>query len=140
VLAERLAPRRRPGVELARAEAGEDVRRERRRPRPGRAELAVDRLGEIGGRRARDDERRDGGHRLLRQRDRAAHRLELLRRLAAAELVDERRAGAEALGAEDARQVERGLGPDALADRDALRLAEAADDALKDGDPVVLLV
>ena len=60
----------------------------------------------------------DGGHRRLDRRDRAAHRGELLVGLRPAELVDEARAGPQPLEADGAAEAERGLGPDAVADRD----------------------
>ena len=63
---------------------------------PARAQLVLDRLGQLEHRHAGDDERRHGGHRPLHGHDRAPHRRQLLVRLDAAQLVDEARAGAEA--------------------------------------------
>ena len=64
---------RAPGTRLARvevvgAETREDVRREGGAARPGEAEVVLDRLGELGHRDARDDERRRRRHRLLDRR------------------------------------------------------------------------
>ena len=100
----------------------------------------LDRLGELGHRHAGDDERRRRGHRLLDGDDRAPHRVELLGGLDPAQPVHEVRAGAQAVGAEDLGEVERRLGPDAVADREDAGAGRVARDALEDGEPVVRLV
>ena len=61
----------------------------------------LDRLGELGHRDAGHDERRRSAIVVLDRRDRALHRRELLGRLDPPELVDERRAGAEAVEPDD---------------------------------------
>ena len=61
----------------------------------------------------------DGRHCLLDGPDRASDRLQLLGRLHPAKLVHERRAGAEAVEAEDPAEIQDRLGPDAVADCDS---------------------
>ena len=128
------------GIEVVLVETREDVRGERRRARAGRAQLVLDGLCERRHRRSGDDERRDGRHRLLDGCDRALHRLELVGRLHPPQLVHEGGAGAQPLGAEDARQVERRLRPDAVADGDGPARAKALCDALEDRDTILRLV
>ena len=71
---------------------------------PARPQLVLDRLDELGHRDARDDQRRDGGHRRLDgARSRGPSPPSSSPRLDPAELVDERRARAQPVGAEDAR-------------------------------------
>ncbi len=119
---------------------GEDVRRERRAARAGGEQLVLDGLGELGHRHAGLDERRCRRHRALDGLDGAAHRRDLVCVLRAAQLVDDARAGLQALEADCPSEVERRLGPDAVADRDFACGADLLGDALEDRRAVVGLV
>ena len=125
------------GVEVALAHSREVMRRERRTARAGRVQFVLRRLDELRHRHTGNDERRHGRHRLLHRCDRPAHRVELFRRLHPPEVDDELRARAQPVGAEDARELQRGLGPDAVSDGDGAGGVQAARDALEDRRPVV---
>jgi hypothetical protein len=127
-------------VEVALVEPGEDVSREGRRARSGGTQLVLDRLRELRHCRSGNDQPCDGRHCLLHRRDRTLHRLELLRGLHTAQLVHQRRPGTKPIGAEDAREVERRLRPDAVSDRDGLGRAQAFRDAFEDRGTVIGLV
>ena len=98
----------------------------------------LDRLGELEHRHAGHDERRDGGHRAFHGLDGATHRGELLVGLRPPELVDDVRAGLQPLEADGAAELERGLGPDAVADRN--RPVDLLRHALEERGAVVGLV
>ena len=107
---------------------------------PAATQFVLDRLGQLGHRRAGDDERRHGGHRLLDRPDRPSHRLQLLGCLDPAELVHERRARTETIEAKDAAEVQGGLRPDAVADGNRALGAKAPRDPFEHSEAVVRLV
>ena len=127
-------------VERVVVEPGEDVGGEGGALRAGGEQLVLDGLGELEHRDAGSDERRDGGHRLLDGDDRASHRGELVGVLRAAEPVDDRGAGAEAVEADCVSELKGRFRPDAVAGRDGARAADVLSDAREDGGAVVGLV
>ena len=91
----------------------------------------LDRLDETSHRRPREDEGRDFLHRLFDGADRPSHRCELVGLFDPAELVHERRPGPQPVEADGAAEVQDGLRPHAVADRDGALYPEPADDALE---------
>ena len=118
---------------------GEDVRRERGAARAADAQLVLDGLDEIRHRRAGDDVRLDRRHRLAGDHAGVGHQLQLGLGLDAPELVHERRAFGEPRLRHDVKQLDGGLRPGALPERDPGRRAELPD-RFRERGPAVAVV
>ena len=124
---------------LSLAEPGEDVRRERGHARAVKPHQVLDLLDEIEHRHAVTHRRRDRPHRRVDHFASALHHGDLLGRLRAPEPVHEWRAGDHRVGRDGTREVEQGLGPRPVADRERRRRPEAARRSVEQGRPVVAL-